>query len=219
MLLVATSDYDFRGESQTQNQPALQLSFDWSDAPRWKAGLFMSNVDFDGGCACGNPRLEISPYAEWLRPTASGVTLGLGASYYAYLVGGGAGLDYGEPYVEATYREARVALSYTPNYDGSSTHLNLGAWYVSADDALALPADFSLTGHVGYSSGPYWTRLGGGKKLDYSVGLGRPLGHFELILQYIASKRTERGAGDPVDGEGRALLMLETHLPWSRSGT
>ena len=44
--ITATSDYDFRGVSQTGKDPALQLSLDYAFDSGFYAGLWGSNVDF-----------------------------------------------------------------------------------------------------------------------------------------------------------------------------
>jgi uncharacterized protein (TIGR02001 family) len=214
MTVEATSDYDFRGDTQTQEQSAVQVSFDFSDDARWKTGLFMSNVDFGDTCRCENPRLELSPYAEVMHKTDLGVILGAGANYYAYMVNGGGAYDYAEFYVDADVHGIKTALYFAPDYDGRATQFELGAWYVSADGTTTLQGDLSLIEHIGFAWGPYWTRLGGGSKIDYSLGLGYPIGRFEIMLQYIDTKRTESEPG-AVRLSGRTILSIETVLPWS----
>ena len=44
--VTAVSDYLFNGVSQTQEDPALQASFDWADDSGIYAGVWGSNVDF-----------------------------------------------------------------------------------------------------------------------------------------------------------------------------
>jgi uncharacterized protein (TIGR02001 family) len=56
--LAATSDYTFRGASQTDEGPALQGSFTYTAPVGFYAGVWASNVDFgDGG-----PDAEIDTY-------------------------------------------------------------------------------------------------------------------------------------------------------------
>jgi uncharacterized protein (TIGR02001 family) len=211
----ATSDYDFRGESQTERQPAAQLSFDFVDDSQWKTGVFMSNVHFGDNSSVGNPRLEVSPYAEIMHKTASGLLLGTGMNYYAYMVDGGQGYDYGELYVDASYHGIKSTLFYTPNYDGREPHARLEAWYVSVDATTALIEHLSLMEHAGYAWGNYWIERNGGSKIDYSLGLNYELGKFELQLQYIATRRMPSDPGTSIDSTGRAVFSIETILPWT----
>jgi len=211
----ATSDYDFRGETQTERQPAGQVSFDYVEDSQWKTGVFMSNVHFGDNSYVGNPHLEVSPYAEIMHKTASGLQIGTGLNYYAYMVDGGQGYDYGELYVDAAYHGIKSALLYTPNYDGREPHARLDAWYVSLDAATALVNRLALMEHAGYAWGNYWSDRNGGSKIDYSLGLDYGVGKFELLLQYIATRRLPSDPGTGSDSMGRVVLSIETVVPWS----
>jgi uncharacterized protein (TIGR02001 family) len=211
----ATSDYDFRGETQTERQPAAQVSFDYIEDSQWKTGVFMSNVHFGDNAYVGNPRLEVSPYAEIMHKSASGAQFGTGVNYYAYMVDGGQGYDYGEMYVDAAYHGIKTALFYTPNYDGREPHARLNAWYVSIDATTALLDHLSLMEHAGYAWGNYWIDRNGGPKIDYSLGFDYGLGKFELLLQYIATRRVPSDPGTSINSMGRVVFSVETVLPWS----
>lgn len=79
VTLGGTSDYVFRGISQTSENPAAQGSVDLTYGIFY-AGVWASNVDFDD-----NPKAtaEIDLYAG-LKPTWGPVTFDLGVLYYAY---------------------------------------------------------------------------------------------------------------------------------------
>ena len=46
ITVTGVSDYLFNGVSQTQEDPAIQASFDWAGDTGWYAGVWGSNVDF-----------------------------------------------------------------------------------------------------------------------------------------------------------------------------
>jgi uncharacterized protein (TIGR02001 family) len=96
IVTTATSDYDFRGETQTGGQPAMQVTVDAVEEGSWHLGLFASNVNFGRQPVGGNPQLEISPVAELMREVGNDTTVTLGALYYLYTVDGGAPYDFGE---------------------------------------------------------------------------------------------------------------------------
>ena len=52
--------------------------------------------------------------------------------------------------------------------------------------AIPLPQDFSIGLHVGYSFGDYW-KNSSSEYLDYSVGVNKSLGNFDLNLKYVNS--------------------------------
>ncbi len=83
-----TSDYIFRGFSQTDNEPALQAQIDATYGILY-AGAFASNVDFNDG---DEASLEVDLYAG-IKPTWNGVTFDVGIIYYAY-PGDAEDLDY-----------------------------------------------------------------------------------------------------------------------------
>lgn len=98
VTLGGTSDYVFRGISQTDENPAAQGSIDLSYG-LFYAGVWASNVDF----GTGSPNAEIDFYAG-IKPTMGPgpfwgpVTFDLGVIYYAYPSADddGAELDYVE---------------------------------------------------------------------------------------------------------------------------
>ena len=71
-------DYNWRGVTQTAQDPALQGSLDFSTDMGLHGGAWASNVDFGGG----DPNVEIDLYAGW----GGGETFlwDVGVLYYTY---------------------------------------------------------------------------------------------------------------------------------------
>lgn len=76
--VAVTSDYVFRGFSQTDENPALQGGVDVVSG-MWYAGGWASNVDFGDSTSA-----EVDIYAG-ITPTVGAVSLNLGAIYYGYV--------------------------------------------------------------------------------------------------------------------------------------
>ncbi|MBO9709106.1 MAG: porin [Caulobacter sp.] len=74
-----TSDYVFRGVSQTQEDPAVQGGVDLTYGMGY-AGVWASNVDF----GTDDPSAEIDVYAG-LRPVVGDTTFDFGVLYYSYV--------------------------------------------------------------------------------------------------------------------------------------
>jgi uncharacterized protein (TIGR02001 family) len=93
VTLGGTSDYVFRGISQTSEDPAAQASIDVSYGIIY-AGIWGSNVDFDDAPPAN---AEVDFYAG-IKPVWGPVTFDLGVIYYAYpgADDNGAELDYVE---------------------------------------------------------------------------------------------------------------------------
>ena len=91
--VMLTSDYVYRGISQTDEDPALQGGFDYSHASGLYLGVWASNVEFGhviGGdddsdvFNFNHASLEIDVYGGMTGEFANGLSWDVGATYYAY---------------------------------------------------------------------------------------------------------------------------------------
>jgi len=106
---VFTTDYIFRGISNSNENPAAQPEFDLTYGIFY-AGIWGSNVDFGGAIGPGGnvkdvATIEIDYYAG-ITPTWKGITFNFGALYYTYP-------GAFDPAAELDYFEAKAAASYT----------------------------------------------------------------------------------------------------------
>ena len=212
-ILALSSDYDFRGETQTGRDPAAQLTVEWVGNAGWKAGVFASNVRFKDSAQSGDPRLELAPYVDFRRSLSPTLRVAAGMAYYSYHVHGGSDYDFAEGYAALEYRALRGALYYAPDYDGQSTPGSTAGWYGAVDGTTALSARWLLLEHAGYSWGSYWQSYGGGRRRDYSLGIVRRFGRTDLSVLYIYTQRMPVTVADP-GSSGRALLALTRTVPW-----
>jgi uncharacterized protein (TIGR02001 family) len=79
--ITLTSDYRFRGISQTDLEPAPQASLVWNGPNGWYAGTWLSRVDFDDNA---NTSVEWDIYAGKHFTLADGLDLNVQPYYYAY---------------------------------------------------------------------------------------------------------------------------------------
>jgi len=151
---AVTTDYLFRGISQTDGGPAVQgyVEFDYDLV---YAGVWASNVDF------GTPDAEID-LSLGIRPEVGPAAFDLG--YVQYLYADGTSPSYGELYAMVDYT-ATDSLTlgaktyFAPDYaqEGST------GFYGEANIDYALPANFGVSAAVGYQSfadsafPDYWT--------------------------------------------------------------
>lgn len=100
-----TTDYMFRGISQTDENPAVQASLDVTYGIFY-LGIWGSNVDFGGGPAGQDiANLEIDYYAG-IAPTWQGISFDIGGLYYTFP-------GAHDPDGEFNYFELATAASYT----------------------------------------------------------------------------------------------------------
>ncbi len=197
--IAATSDYDFRGVSQTLEDPALQASLGWEGATGWYAGLWGSNVDFDS-----DSDVEVDACFGYAGETDGGLIWDVGLNYYSYWPDGD-DINYPEAYVGFGFQALEIKLWYTHDY------VNLGdsALYLEGNLNFELPRGFGLALHAGHSSGDGIDEGFGDSYIDYSIGVTRAFGDFEFAVKYV-----DTDIDDPDFGDGRVVFSVSTSVPW-----
>lgn len=164
--VALTSDYAFRGISQTDGDPALQGGFDYtnetSGVPIY-AGVWGSSIDF----AAQDAELEVDLYAG-LKPRLNdqvGFDLGVIGYLYPSASDDGAELDYMEAY-------AKVGIDVTPQFSVG------GAVYVSPEFTGETGTGLYVEASAGYkfsdafsASGAYGMQQADDGDFDIGVAL------------------------------------------------
>lgn len=192
--VTLTTDYVFRGLSQTKEDPAIQGSFDYQHPVGVYLGVWASNVD--ESVSKGN--IEIDYYGGFKKELLKDFSLDLRIIYYSYPGGGNSPEpDYIEGHVGLSYvfaklpTEPTIAIGY--NYSPNTAGEDGDAHYVNGILDLALPYRFGLGFEVGYQDveGDKTTGNnmgeGGGDGYDYvhwRVSLAYEIKGFELNLSY-----------------------------------
>jgi uncharacterized protein (TIGR02001 family) len=205
----AVSDFNWRGITQTSQDPALQGSIDYAHDSGFYAGVWASNVDF-GDCCDEN--VETDLYLGFSGGET--VTWDVGGIYYVYP--GAEDLDFWEVYAGLGWNWLSAKVSYAPDFG----NLDESALYYEAGAEWELPANFGLNAHVGYSDGD-GIRAAYGQRdyFDWSIGLTYTLGNFDFGLKYADGSDLKTLDGTPNDvssSEGVAIFSISTSFPWSR---
>jgi uncharacterized protein (TIGR02001 family) len=142
-----TTNYMYRGVTQTSDGPAIQGGFDYSNEAFY-IGTWASSLDFGDTSSSG---IEIDYYAGY-APTLGHTDLDFGIIYYTYpdSIDDGAEQDFVEIYAAAGGNltdsiTASVKLSYSSDFYGETGE----AWYPELNVAYAINERFSVDGHVG----------------------------------------------------------------------
>lgn len=198
--VAVTSDYIFRGLTQTWGEPALQGGFDLH-AGRWHVGAWTSNVSqssYPGGGA------ELDLFGDvglWQRSNWS-----LRAGLYAYLYPG-ANLDHARPHLlvrSLDALEANVALGWkgiTLKYNRALTD------YFGADVEEGYRSDSRGTGYL---------QLDAAVPLGGAWSLGLHAGHTHYTTTLAAA--TANAARNPDYSDFAAILTYQVAQRWSLSG-
>lgn len=211
---TVTSDYDFRGVTQTENKAAFQLGATYAFDGGAYLGLWGSNVKF------GKPpgtNLELDVAGGYTFGDAKeGLAWDLGGVYYTYSGGTSpSDLNYLEVYAGATHDWFNAKVFYSPDFGGKATPGNTPAWYLSTTGTFALPEDISFVAHVGYSAGDYWKTYGK-NYVDWSVGLTKAIGKFSVGLSYVdGSDLPGAPRNEPFSTASKVVATISTTLPWS----
>ena len=144
--LGVTSDYVFRGYSQTSEDPAIFGGVDLT-VGSFYAGAWASNVDF-GDSTDG----EIDIYGGY-RSEVSGFAVDVGVVGYLYTSQpGGADYDYAELKATASRAFGPVTLGgavyWSPDFFGADDE----ATYVEANASFSPAAQWTVSGAVGHQS-------------------------------------------------------------------
>ena len=115
------SDYTFNGVSQTQNNPALQGSIDYSADNGWYAGTWASNIDYAGD----ETKLEWDGYTGYYQELTDSLSLDTGIAYYTYQ-GADYSSDYNYPEVYASFNHGNKLGNTELNFWYSWDYFGLG---------------------------------------------------------------------------------------------
>lgn len=188
--VALSTDYRFRGISQTSEDPALSGGFDYSYTPMgFYAGVWASNLDFN--VPDPDPAdLEIDFYGGFAGEFPNGIGWDIGGLYYAYPGSdtgpGVADYDYFEVYGSLSYDfgnfDVAGGLNYSPDYFFESDD----AVYLYGDVGVPLPVwGLSLAGHVGHQWIDDNAQFGTPDYLDWIIGLSRDIGPFTFDISYV----------------------------------
>lgn len=156
--VTLTTDYVFRGISQTQNDPALQGSFDVSHSSGLYAGAWASNVDFNDPT---DTNIEIDLYAGFTNEIDK-FSYDVGVIYYLYPDSGGSLNALGFP-ADYDYLEFKLLGAY--DFDVLTV---TGGLYYSPDFFAESDDAVYLTGGIAV---PFYEQNGVTLTFDANIGV------------------------------------------------
>ena len=222
--VALSTDYIFRGISQTNNDPAISGGFDYSFGGGFYVGAWASNVDFGSNLetvenAAGETVLigetssastEIDLYAGYVFELAENVELDLGYIYYTY-PGDSSSLNYSEFAASISFSDLAFGLTYSPDYFGSDED----AIIFDVDYSVGIAKNLSLDLHAGYTTTDLdetgASILIGDTDLDdyveWSVGLSTAAVGVDFSLTYHDTD-IDSSVADVNDAEDRVVFSI-----------
>lgn len=189
--VTATSDYRFRGISQTGKDPAAQATVNVNHESGFYVGVWTSTIDDkDAPAVAGYGKAEIDLYGGWTKTFKNGVGLDVGLLYYLYPIEkAGFATDFFEPYVNLSYTAGPVTAKVGANYSWSGQAGLAGNdnIYVHGDVSLAVPkTPLTVLGHVGYTDGQLGIlALTSNHYMDWSLGVEASYKFVKIGIQYV----------------------------------
>ena len=176
--LAVTSDYVFRGYTQTGEDAAVQGGVDWADPSGWYLGSWASKIDFGPG---DDASIEVDLYGGYTWEV-NDVSYDLGFIYYGYPgADSESGYDFIEAYLSLGYELEAVSLSaavhFTPDNFGETGN----GWYVTGGLGRSLSDSLSVDANIGFSQ---VTPDFGEDYLDWNLGLSYSFSRLALDLRY-----------------------------------
>lgn len=202
-----TSDYRFRGVSQSAKDPALQAGVDYSHQSSFYLGVWGSTIDFNAGPGLDpDANLEVDLYGGY-KWTAAGVEWDVGLLHYAY-PGSESSFDlpFTEIYFGGTYGPAFAKYYYTSDYTGPTSE---GAYYLTAGVGFDLGNAFTLGLSIGQSGGDGIDATFGDSYTDYRIGISKDYAGFTFDVSYIDTSGISPDITDDVfNTEGTVVLTV-----------
>lgn len=189
---AATSEYMFRGISQTDDHPAIQAGAGYSWSNGLYVGAWASNVDFGE-----ETDAEVDTFIGWNGDVTESVNLDIQLVRYNY-VGEPAGADYAynELIGKATFAENYTAtLGYTNDFLNTDTD----SFYGAVGGSWEVGYDINLTAGLGYTTVDSDLAPENGY-MDYSIGVNRDFGPVNIALGYVGTDSN----GETLFGEDNA---------------
>lgn len=203
--ITLTSDYDFRGITQTALKPALQASLDYTHASGFYASAWGSNVEFG---KTAKSKVELDWIAGFKGNFAEGFGYDVGVIRYSYLPTDDE-VAFNEIYAGVNLQA--VSLKYW--YSNSFGNVGDAASYLEANATIPLPSEFGLALHAGHSAGKYWDNSNGRGYTDYSIGFSKPIGKLTATLKWVDGSDLRSAVKTPADvftSKSKVIFQIAT---------
>ncbi|WP_028917802.1 TorF family putative porin [Pseudoxanthomonas sp. J35] len=193
--VAATSDYVWRGVSQSNETSTGQAGLTYNSPVGLYVGTWASGVDFGPG----DPDFEVDYFVGYNVDFSDSVNFDIMLNRYTYP--DASELNFNELITTTTFAENySLTVAYSDDFGGSDTD----AWYVAGGASIGLPNDFSLDLGVGRSM---FEKDYGEDYTDWTVGVSRSWGLVSASLAYVGTDGNGRDAFGEI-ADNRLVLTL-----------
>ncbi len=200
--VALTSDYSFRGISQTTRDPAIQGGFDLSFDNGWYLGTWGSNVNFGDDAS-----MEWDLYAGWGTNINEHLSFDINYVRYEYPSEGSA-LDYNELNASLAYDDFTLGIIYSNEYLAID---DLSWFYPYAQYSLNLANNIGrIDLHVGMSLADDDFVGDEDNYIDYSATYNLGIWGVDFSIGIVGTDVKSRNCGDACDA--RVVVAISKSL-------
>ncbi len=199
------SDYRFRGISQTQGDPALQIGGQYAFDNGLYLGTWASNVDFVDGDGANT---EVDLFVGFGTNLTEDIAVDAQLLRYVYpSTSTGVDYDYTEVVASLSWKELLTGTIAWSNdvfaSDETGLYYQLAASHTVFDE-------YTLSGSLGYYD---LDDLYGGGYTDYAFGVSRAIGPLNVGLSWVTTNRNLDEYFGPNDGS-QFVFSIGTSFPY-----
>lgn len=194
--VAATSDYVWRGQTQTNNKSAIQGGFDVYPLQSFQLGLWSSNVE--GGT-------EIDFIGRYTHTITDSLSIGAGGTLYYYTKNNSANTP--ELNLILTYRSVFISANYTPDYFGTDTS---SMYYEAGSTFMIVEKEkLSFIPVIGFVTFDDKNKSGSKNHLNYRLELAKETDHFTFKVFFTDTNRKtiENDVESDVDDQSFGVML------------
>lgn len=215
---AVSSEYRYRGISQSRFKPAVSAGVDYVSPQGFYLGAWGSTIKWveDWG---GDAKIEIDVYGGYKGEISKGLGFDVGVLQYFYPSAKTSAWDAGfkdpnttEIYGALTAGLVTGKLSYSltnlfGNYDFANGRNSKGSYYLDLSAPLDVGGGFTVTPHVGYQK---VEKIANASYTDYAVTLSKDISGFSLSAAVVGTNADKVFYAAPTNGKflGRSGIVL-----------
>jgi len=190
--LTVTTDYVFRGISQSNEEPSLQAGLDYAHEGGFFAGLFIAGIDYPQSPYLPDQgSYELDAYVGFSRPAGRDFSWDIALLHYGYPDSEASDSSYQELGFNLHYRDV-VRLGATVSEDARNG--GAGAWTVELELRRALSDHFEISGTLGRYT---FSRSDWGDYLYWDVGVSATRGPWTFDLRAFGTSDEAESLAKP----------------------
>ena len=213
---AVTTNYIFRGISQSGANPAVQAGLDYAIGDTGLAvGAWASSIDF-GNVNGEDTQIEVDFYGSYTLAITDAFSLVVGGTTYNYPSSPhGVNYNWYEGYIGAAYNFGVAAVNARVYYAPDYVNLSTSQIYFSGGVSVPVTDWLSLNGNIGYSTFDHAVYPIIEDYLDWNLSAVATLGNFSLTIGYTDTDLSGdyQITSGPFETDGQFFGMIGFRLP------